>query len=51
MAQLIDGKMISAQIKDELKEEVAKNEQSGHNRDPGSDPCRAGSRLLCVCAQ
>ena len=29
MAQLIDGKMISAQIKDELKEEVAKMNSQG----------------------
>ena len=31
MAQIIDGKLISAQIKDELKEEVQKIKEMGGN--------------------
>ena len=42
MAQLIDGKVISAQIKDEVKEKVA-----GLKEHPG----RCGSRIFRICPQ
>lgn len=40
MANLIDGKLISTQIKDELKEEVTELKKKGHRRLPCGDSGR-----------
>lgn len=40
MAFLIDGKKISSQIKDELKNEVAEMKKKGSRSNIGSDPGR-----------
>lgn len=40
MAFLIDGKKISSQIKDELKNEVAEMKKKRHRSNIGSDPGR-----------
>ena len=51
MAKLIDGKQISAQIKDELKEEVAQMKERGTQVCPRRNLSGTGSGFLRVCAQ
>ena len=49
MAQLIDGKQISNQIKDELKEEVGRMKEQGTKICLAVIQVGAGSRFLCLC--
>lgn len=49
MAQIIDGKRISQEIKDELKEEVAALKAHGIEGSLAGGTGRGGSCHLCLC--
>ena len=49
MAKLINGKEISQQIKDELKEKVSALKAQGKNYLPGSHSGRKRSGIFCIC--